>query len=985
MGEIFLAEDTKLKRQVALKFLPLRMTVVPEAKERFEREAQAAAALNHPNIVTVFEIGEHGGQVFLAMEYIAGQTLKELIAVNRTSPTVNQSPIAPRPLPLAQVLDLAAQIASGLAAAHAKSIVHRDIKPQNIVVDPEGRAKILDFGLAKLKGVSSLTNESSTLGTVHYMSPEQTMGRDVDHRADIWSLGVVLYEMLTGELPFKGDYEQAVIYSILNEKPEPISSARADVPHSLERIIGKALAKDREERYQHADELLADLRRERKSLEYMKAGQVMPEKVAQKPKRKIISLALAATGAALIIIAFGIVGAKIFPKKDFIPEFRKNSIAVMYFDDRSSEENFGRILSEMLISNLSRCKQLDVVSSQHLFDILKKMKIEDSATISRSMATDVAKNARVGTMLLGSIDRIGTMFSVNAQLCSVSTGSVIGPAQAKGSRVEDVYDMVNRLTDEVIRLMGVPLPGDGQALRINDITTHSFEAYKHYQKGQEQIRRFNFRGASEEFESAIRIDGAFAMAHVWLAFSRDIFKVRDPFSDLSPAREAIRLARQHASGISSQEREFIQVADALFQRDFASMIVILEAAVAKNPDSHMLPWWLGFAYKVSGNDEAAIQTWQKLIAADPENANAHLILAYSHSRRNDHEKAISAIRSYLALLPDVWNSYDSACDIYLKAGLYDEAFRVCEEALKANPEWTYPIRRQSCIHLIRGESDLAREKNRRLQELRPAAKLSLTNDLGCFALHEGRLRQAEADFKTAVQLTREKKTADDELEERLVLGRFYGGLGKFPQASEQFSRVKELSLEAHGNSYNAWPVRADYYWGLAALRAGRTDECRAAMERIQRYVEANKYDKILMHFCHLLLAEIWTKNGHTVEALAAFDQAAPFIRNYSPRCRLLAAEILVMHGEVGKAKQAFDDMADDWEMTFSGQAGDFFDYWQVRSMIKYNIAKLYEKSGDQAQAVAYYQQALDQWKNADEDMPECVDAKARLARIKNRE
>jgi serine/threonine protein kinase/tetratricopeptide (TPR) repeat protein len=968
MGVVYKAEDITLKRLAALKFISPDMTRDPMAKERFILEAQAASALNHAHVTTIYGIEEGPEGTFIAMEYIEGKTLKQLLEAETLS--------------IQKTLDIAIQVAEGLSAAHEKGIVHRDVKADNIMFSMRGQAKIMDFGLAKLKGAEKLTQTRSTLGTLSYMSPEQAKGEEVDPRSDIFSFGVVLYEMLAGRLPFAGDYQAAVIYAIINEAQQPVARYNSHVSAELERIVAKALAKDREERYQHADELLADLRRERKSLEYVKAGQAIPEKVIAKSKRKPMTLVLAAAGAVPIIVALGIFGPKLFRVKTPAPEFRKNSIAVMYFEDRSGEENFGKILAEMLISNLSRCKQLDVVSSQHLFDILKKMKIEDSGTISRSMATDVARNARVEAMLLGSIDRIGTTFSVNAQLCNVNTGSVIGPAQAKGPRVEDVYEMVNRLTDEVIQLMDVRLPGDGQALRINDITTHSFEAYKHYQKGLEQIRRFNFSGAGKEFQAAIQIDGTFAMAHVWLAFSRDIFKVRDPFSDLSPAREAMRLARQHAAGISGQEREFIQVADALFQRDIAAMIGTLEKAVAKTLDSQMLPFWLGFAYNASGNDEAAIQTMQKLIAADPENANAHLVLAYAHSRRNEHEKAISAVKNYLALLPDVPNSYDSACDIYLKAGMYDEAFRICDEALKANPEWTFPIKRQSYIHLIRGESDQARKKNKRIQELRPAAKLDLTDDLGCFALHEGRLRQAEADFQTAVQLARERMNTNDELEERLVLGRFYGGQGKFSQASEQFSKVKEISLEMPGNSYNTWPVRADYYWGLAALRAGRTDECRAAMERIKRYVEANKYDEVLMHFSHLLLAEIWTKNGQAVEALVAFDQAAPFIRNYSPRCRLLAAEILAMQGEIEKAKQAYADMADDWEMTFSGQAGDFFDYWQIRSMIKYKIARLYEKSGKRAQAVAYYQQALEQWKNADEDMPEYIDAKARLARLK---
>jgi tetratricopeptide (TPR) repeat protein/predicted Ser/Thr protein kinase len=253
MGEVYLAQDMKLKRQVALKFLPRQMTADPEARMRFEREAQAAAALNHLNIVTVYEIGEHEGQVFIAMEYVEGKTLKEIISANLT-------PSALRPMPISQVLDIAIQIASGLAAAHAKDIVHRDIKPQNVMVEKDGRVKILDFGLAKLRGANPLTQESLAMGTVHYMSPEQGIGREVDPRSDIWSLGVVLYQLVSGELPFRGEYDQAVIYAIMNEDTPPLGVEAIPGGAGMENIIRRCLAKKRQERFPSAEALIAALR-----------------------------------------------------------------------------------------------------------------------------------------------------------------------------------------------------------------------------------------------------------------------------------------------------------------------------------------------------------------------------------------------------------------------------------------------------------------------------------------------------------------------------------------------------------------------------------------------------------------------------------------------------------------------------------------------------------------------------------------------------
>ncbi|MBN2345342.1 MAG: serine/threonine protein kinase [Candidatus Aminicenantes bacterium] len=262
MGEVYLAEDSKLHRRVALKFLPRALTNDADARMRFEREAQAAAALNHPNIVTIHEIGEHEDQVYIAMEYVEGQTLKELIAVGPLGEDLmGRPPSTVHRLPIPQVIDIASQIASGLAAAHAKGIIHRDIKPANIFVASSGAVKILDFGLAKLVGSQvTLTKNGSTLGTVAYMSPEQGLGRAVDQRTDIWSLGVMLYEMLGGRLPFQGEYEQEMIYSILNEKPEPLARLRPDAPTVLERIVNRALAKNREKRYFQVEELDRALR-----------------------------------------------------------------------------------------------------------------------------------------------------------------------------------------------------------------------------------------------------------------------------------------------------------------------------------------------------------------------------------------------------------------------------------------------------------------------------------------------------------------------------------------------------------------------------------------------------------------------------------------------------------------------------------------------------------------------------------------------------
>src|SRR5574341_423287 len=235
VGVVYKAEDTKLKRLVAIKFLPRQIVASMEERERFKIEAQAAAALNHPNIATIYAIEEHDDEMFIVMEFIQGKELRKI--VEPSGPDVST-------LPIDQIINIATQIADGLKAAHAKGITHRDIKSSNIMVTESGQVKIMDFGLAKIGGEVQLTEAGTTLGTAAYMSPEQARGEIVDHRTDLWSLGVVLYEMLTGQLPFRGEHEAAMIYSILNKVPEPVTNLRPDLPAVLERMVQKALQKD---------------------------------------------------------------------------------------------------------------------------------------------------------------------------------------------------------------------------------------------------------------------------------------------------------------------------------------------------------------------------------------------------------------------------------------------------------------------------------------------------------------------------------------------------------------------------------------------------------------------------------------------------------------------------------------------------------------------------------------------------------------------
>ncbi len=627
MGEVFLAEDTKLRRQVALKFLPRQMTADPEAKQRFEREAQAAAALNHPNIVTIHEIGEHEGQVFIAMEFVEGQTLKELITVHRPPSTVDQSPLAPRPLPLDQVIKIASQIASGLAAAHAKGIVHRDIKPQNIIISSSGTVKILDFGLAKLKGGSPLTKEASTLGTVHYMSPEQTMGKDVDQRSDIWSLGVVLYEMLSGKLPFQGDYEQAVVYSILNEDPEPLSSIRSEIPHEFDTLIQKAMAKKFEERYQQVTTLEDDLK------DFLKA------------------------------ITFSASNRQ-NPSNHDIP-----SIAVLPFKDMSpgkDHEYFCEGIAEELLNALVQIDGLRVAARTSSAQF--KDKSMDVRAIGREL--------RVQNVLEGSVRKAGDRLRITAQLINVEDGYHLF-SEKYDRTADDIFAIQDEISLAIVDRLKVRLL-HGDRLKLTKRHTENEEAYRLYLQGRYFWNRRHegeLQRGIEYFQKAIVIDPEYALPHSGMAdcyFSLGFLDFLSPKVAFGNCKEAALkalalnpdLAEAHASlGIALQFFDWDPTgAEAEFRR-----------AIGLNPNYATVYFFYGFCLTALGRFDEAIAKHLRAIELDPIQPSiraAHTFTLHTAGRYDEAIANANALTEFDANFFLGWHMLGISC---AEAGRFADA------------------------------------------------------------------------------------------------------------------------------------------------------------------------------------------------------------------------------------------------------------------------------------------------------------------------
>jgi serine/threonine protein kinase/Tfp pilus assembly protein PilF len=592
MGVVYKAQDTKLDRLVALKFLPSHLSASEQDKARFVQEAKAASALNHPNVCTIHDIQEHDSQMFIVMEYVEGETLRRKFPIGNVS----------------DAIALGIQIAEALQEAHGKGVVHRDIKAENIMVNSRDRVKVMDFGLAKLRGSLKLTRTSSTVGTLGYMAPEQIQGEDVDARSDIFSLGVVLFEMLSGRLPFRGEHEAAIMYSVLHEEPEPLAKYRNDIPAPLSQIVTRTLQKDPADRYQSAQDIVKDLKK-----------LSTPQTVAEE-------------------------------KED-------TSIAVLAFEDMSPQKDQDYLcegLAEEIINALTKLDALRVSARTSAFSFKgKQLDIRD-----------IGSKLGVQTVLEGSVRKSGNRLRITAQLINVENGYHLW-SERYDRELRDVFEIQDEITDSVVRSLRLVLT-DKQKKSIESVPAPNVEAFEYYLRGRRLFHRHigKYEESIRMFSRAIEIDPQYALAYCGLSDSyawRFMYRESSE-TNLLEAEKASRKAIELAPNLAEPHTSHGLAISLRKKYDDAARE--FEAAIRLNPRLFEAHYYYGRMCFAKGDLVRAAKLFEEAINVRPEDYQVPGILAGIYHTLNEQTKYIATVKStvekserHLELNPDDARAY----------------------------------------------------------------------------------------------------------------------------------------------------------------------------------------------------------------------------------------------------------------------------------------------------------------------------------------
>jgi serine/threonine protein kinase/Flp pilus assembly protein TadD len=974
MGVVYKAEDAHLKRIVALKFLPHEFTFDAEAKKRFIHEAQAASALQHNNICVVHDIDETSdGQMFICMEYYEGETLDRKIGRG--------------PLTIEEAIGIASQIASGLGKAHEHGIVHRDIKPANIMLTADSGAKILDFGLAKLSGRSKVTRAGTTLGTLGYMSPEQTRGEEIDRRSDIWSLGVILYEMVVGDPPFKGDYENVVAYNIANAEPLPVTSLRTGIPMDLERVINKALAKSADERYQHIDEMLVDLKRLSKASKVSGIAQQHPVTVVQtKPLNKKPStrnLLFPAIFVAALVAAFFLLKPILF---DDLLISDPKPVAVIAFVNQTGDQSYDYLreaIPNLLITSLEQSKYLRVMTWERMNDVLKQMGKSGTGLIDKDLGFLLCQREGVHAIVIGSFVKAGETFATDVKVLDVGTKELLKTASARGEGVQSILDVqIDQLSREIARGVGLSQRNIASApSQIAEVTTSSMDAYNFFLRGRDDYEKLYYAEARGFLENAVARDSNFALAYHYLS------KACGAMIDVPRSRSAIEKAKALSARAPEKERLAIEARYAtVIERNPAKRLALLEELVRQFPQEKRFHDELGQAYQGKGMVHEAQREYETAIRLDPDFASPTNGLAYMYAAQGLYEKAIEALQRYATLSPGDANPFDSMGEIHLQMGDLDESIARYREALRVQPSFYSAYKSLAYVYALKEDyAECLRLVDSVLNAaptipLKAEALIWKVSYLGTLGRPQEASRQLDRATGLIDQLQGRTLTAPL----HFMNGMRYLNRGEAGEARKEFAEFYNIYSLNSPQTPVCSKALLNFFQGLVYLREGRNDSARARIAELRSQLNSlESLQGTLTMMAGILGGELLLAEGKPDSAVIVYRETPVIGPSMAVGWRMPLYNVPTIRDIVPRAfqmKGQLDSAIVEYERLLRIDRGTK-DRRLIHPVYHYRLARVCEQSGRFDQAVSEYRRFLDLWKDAEEGRPELVDARKRLRNL----